>query len=777
MRNYLPLLSLAFGLGIVLGQRVYLSLITLTILALAFCLIAYVSERPQLKAVVFLAVFFMTGAIWGRGDLLYNTPPVIIQTPANTSLVLEIGEKPQISSSGLFFPAQVINKGDFFKQKILVKVKDKEHLLKLRRGDLISARGTVTSIEEPRNPGGFDFKKYYYIRNVYFEMGTLGYNVQVKGYREVNVFLRLCDDLRQKAEDTVRSTGDSQSAAVFLAMMTGDKTFISQENITLFQDLGLMHLFAISGLNVGIIVIILLYFTSRLRLDRKWEFGILFVILLLYAGVASFSVSVLRAVMMALFYAFARIISRDTTPVIAIFLTALILLIYNPRLTGDVGFLLTFGCIFGIVYFQDIFTHLVRGPWDSLFMPISAQLLILPILLTYFHNFGWVVLLMAVPATILAFPITISAFLTIFLAPLGGMLAKAAAVSGIMFTKLLIIIAQPSHILPYAVGHFPSPLAWQIVLYYSVLLIIYLVYYFDYLTVKKVVFLLIILPVILMVPQSREGVKVTLIDVGQGDAILVELPNGHNMLIDTGGSAVFPDNKDAGSYDVGAKIVLPVLYSKGIDQLDGIFITHPHADHTGGLDAIFKGTTITRLYISPYQNEISEDVLKSSIDKKIPHTILTAGAKFKDGDVILEILGPVKTYKKTHSDANNSSLVIKMTYGKETLLLTGDIEDEAMDDIGQSRELTNVIFFKVPHHGSHFSLNEKFLSKVSPTVAMVSVGTNNLFGHPAKQTMDYYNAHNVTVLRTDRDGAIEILVHKESAEVKTYLSKKKLRVK
>lgn len=778
MKNYFPWLTLCFAIGIWLGEHARLPLLIAIFLFVVAVSVGFFTDKPQMKKIAFLAVFFVLGTLWASADVGLNVAPLKLGQPLRTTLVFRVTDIPRVSDFGFTASAEVID-GVLKGQNVVIKAKygDKEKVA-VQRGDILKAKGDLNYIEGPRNPGEFDYQKYSHIHGKDYQFTFPAQRVEKLGYKEANIIIRLSDYLRQKAVNTALSFGSGQAPAVFAAMIDGDKQYINEDNLTLFQNLGLMHLFAISGLNVGIIVIAVLFITRRMKLKPLLELILLSTILVVYAGVAGFSVSVVRAVIIVLLYSFAKVFSKETTALTAISLAGFLILAFNPRYIDDVGFLLTFGCVLGLIFLEEIFSQATGDKiWGMLFAPICAQIAVLPILISNFHVFGWGQLLIAIPSAILSFPIVLTAFLTIVFSPFLMLFAQANTLCGIISAKVLIFISEQVNKLPFAFGHFAEPSVWQTTLFYLVLLTVFLLFYFGKLSAKKAALFLILLPLILLIPNKGEGVYVTFIDVGQGDAILLELPDNRNLLIDGGGEASFKqEEKQVNSYDVGMKIVVPVLFSKGIDHLDYVILTHPHADHSEGLHAVLKSVDVGTLIMSPYKNELSRGLEQEAASRNIKSVVLQGGSSIHLGDVAIEVLGPLKKYLHTRSDANNSSLVLKLTYGTNSVVLTGDIEEDAMRDIANNTQLSKTTFLKIPHHGSKYSLERAFLDRVKPAIAVVSVGKNNLFGHPSSEVLSYWDSRKTLLLRTDEDGAVEINVTKNDSVIKTYLSKKKLRV-
>lgn len=233
--------------------------------------------------------------------------------------------------------------------------------------------------------------------------------------------------------------------------------------------------------------------------------------------------------------------------------------------------------------------------------------------------------------------------------------------------------------------------------------------------------------------------KVHYIDVGQGDGILIE-QGTHNMLIDAG------TNEDE-------KLMVDYLNKEGIKHLDYVVGTHPHEDHIGGLDAVIKNFDIGTIYMpkTTTNTKTFEDVLKALKSKNLKITTPVVGSTFKLGNASCEILAPNSS---KYQDLNNYSIVIKLTYGSNKFLFTGDAESLSEKEILSKGFDVSADVLKLGHHGSSSSTSTEFLNKVNPKYAIVSCGKDNDYGHPHSETMKKLEKKQIKLYRTDENGTI-----------------------
>lgn len=249
--------------------------------------------------------------------------------------------------------------------------------------------------------------------------------------------------------------------------------------------------------------------------------------------------------------------------------------------------------------------------------------------------------------------------------------------------------------------------------------------------------------------KVKENFSVSFIDVGQADSVLIRNGN-YNMLIDAG------NNED------GEKLV-NYFKNLGIEEFTYVFATHPHEDHIGGMDDIINNFKIDNYYMS---NKLSTtktfmDVLDALDGHNLKYTVPNKGDTLKLGDANIKVIYP----GDDKSNINDSSIVLKITYGKNSFLLTGDATSNVERKIYNEDIKSDVL--KVAHHGSSYSSTDVFLDRVKPYYAVISVGKNNIYNHPSNKTLEKLNKRNIKVYRTDLDGTITFTSDGENLSVQT----------
>lgn len=252
-------------------------------------------------------------------------------------------------------------------------------------------------------------------------------------------------------------------------------------------------------------------------------------------------------------------------------------------------------------------------------------------------------------------------------------------------------------------------------------------------------------------PPSAGVFEATFLSVGQGDCIFIRTPGGRTMLVD-GGSE--------GSGDIGYNLIEPFLRRQGVDRIDVLVLTHPHSDHINGLPAVVKDFRVDMVLdpAIPHPSKTYRDFLQAVRDRGIRFRKAVRGQVLDLGDgTRAEVLNPPERHLTgTEDDVNNNSIVLRVTFGKSSLMLAGDAGRDAEADILESAGSLRSDVLKVAHHGSNDSTGDAWLDAVNPRAAVISVGRSNPFGHPRREVLERLASRGIRVYRTDRDGAIVV---------------------
>lgn len=644
-------------------------------------------------------------------------------------------------------------------------------------GDRI--RGLFT-LRRPRgylNPGGFNYPLYLRTMDVSLEgWAGEGDALERRGSGEGSMLHGWAYTLRDRMIRAVSQLLPPDQAALLVAITLGERSGIPQRINEAFLGSGTYHIVAISGLNVSLLAGALFFLLRAIRVPLRLSALLSMGLISFYAALAGGSPSVVRAAVMADIYLLALMLDREADPWNTLALSALTLLLWQPLFLFDAGFQLTFVATCAIL------AAVNRAPLDRLPLPWrwatgslvasgAAFLGTAPILASAFHRISPVGVLANLAIVPLSGLLTGAGMLFALLATaIPGSLGLFAALIGSLI-DLLVTLAAWFGRLPFASVQIFSPSLPMTTCYYLA------VGAWVFATGRRwrwwvglsaTLALVALVSARLSALASTDSMRVTILDVGQGDAIVLELPGRRAMLIDGGG--LFDDR-----FDIGERVVVPFLLSRWISRLDLVVLSHPHPDHLNGLRAVLRRLSVSQVWdggqraASPSYLWL-EEVLRH---RRVPHKILAAGYRTAEFDpVTIDVLHPPKPLLRgsprgRSSDVNSNSLVLAVRYRDVRILLPGDIEDEAERLLlDQAADLAAQVL-KVPHHGSRTSSSPAFLARVRPRVAVVSAGYRNRFRHPHQETLERYRTSDIDLYRTDRDGAVTITTDGSTIKVAT----------
>lgn len=628
------------------------------------------------------------------------------------------------------------------------------------------------------NPGGFDYPLYLRSQGVRLEGWAAKEGaIERRGAGEGSRLLGWAYGLRGRLMHDVNRRLPPEQAALLVAVTLGERSGIPRRITEAFAESGTYHILAISGLNVSLLAGALFFLLKAVRVPLRTSALLSMGLITFYAALAGGSASVVRAAVMADVYLLGLVLDREADSFNTLALSALGLLLWQPLFLFDVGFQLTFVATGAILVAVDrLPLASLSVPWRWAVTPavwsVAAFLVTAPILASTFHRISPIGILANLPIVPLSGLLTGLGMLFAVLATvIPHSLGWFITLIGWMI-DLLVGLAGWFARLPLASVQLFSPDAAMTVCYYLALgawTIATGQRWLRWLACSATLALVILVSA-RMLPIFQNGqLRMTVLDVGQGDAIVLELPGKRTILIDGGG--LFDDR-----FDIGEQVVVPFLLSRWIGHLDLVILSHPHPDHLNGLQAVLRHLTVGQVWDSGQRAAMPtylwfEEALRW---RRIPHKILQDGYRTSEfTPVQIAVLHPsnpmLQGSRRGHfSDVNSNSLVLAIRYGKVTLLLPGDIEQEAEHLLLEQGADLAAQVLKVPHHGGRTSSSEPFLAKVRPKVAVVSAGYRNRFRHPHQETLDRYRATAIDLYRTDRDGAVTVTSDGNTVEVTTF---------
>jgi competence protein ComEC len=650
--------------------------------------------------------------------------------------------------------------------------------LRLWTGDTISASVQVIPARDFRNFGDSrlsGLRRNQLIHNHAVTKSVLLIEVIRRAPRSSP--LRLFSALRQSLQEEIEnhfSTPDrsalAQQGAVLEAMLLGERGRMDEETTAALQRSGLFHLIAISGAHIGIISALFLFVLRGLRVRKRTSYVILIALLLFYSLLVEGRASVFRATIMALTFLTARLLWRQAHVLNTIAFSAFVLLLSNPFYLFDMGFELTYAATLAIIlFYPKILGVLPRLPLkisEMFALSLAAQLGVLPLLAASFNRVTFAALLLNFPAVPLIGVVMAAGFVFLAVSPVSATLASWLAPVLKLLVGGFLRISGSLDVVPGSSYRIPSPPAAVIAGYFLFLLVLLLRPRFPIqrpLTAALFVIFLAATVSYPFPPRFSPALRLTFIDVGQGDSILVEFPGRKKMLIDGGGA---PEP----GFDVGEYVVSPFLWRCGVKKLDYLVLTHGHPDHLNGLLAVARNFRVTEYWeaFSPANSE-AYTKLKESLAKSARVRKAFRGFRVREGPVIIQVLGPRLSFPLEREVANDDSLSLRLTAGNQSFLLAADIGVQAEKEILAAGLEVRSQVLKSAHHGSRTSSSEAFLAAVKPEAAIISAGRGNIYGVPHPEVVERFRKAGARVLTTGEDGAVEITAGGASLKIRTSI--------
>ncbi|WP_445664175.1 DNA internalization-related competence protein ComEC/Rec2 [Fodinibius sp. AD559] len=626
-------------------------------------------------------------------------------------------------------------------------------------GNKITFEATVYPLEEKRNPSQFNYNQYLASQDIYSQVGIQ----QIISIIPVHNIWRW-SYFRKHVLNAIDTNFSNESASLAKALLIGYKNELAREDKISFSRAGLSHIMAVSGLHVGFLLFpfwLVIPFFWTLKYGKQIGITLLIITLFIYAGLTDFSPSVTRASLVGILLAYGKLFHkvRDSKNLTAV--AALIILLINPSDLFSIGFQLSFGAVYIILLTAPVIQRWlppwIRFRWYGkpimiIIISFIVQVGLFPLLAYYFGEFSLVGPLanaLVIPFLGIAVPF---ALVVLLITPFASDIAQTLNYPVDIFLQWL-----------YSFVDFAASLPWSWVQVHIDSLLFFGIW-------TSIIFLIASLPIpklrwkflilLLLVGCLHQGNRIiqkfspatlnlTFFDVGQGDAALVTTPNNKHFLIDAG--------RWQPNYNSAKYIIIPHLKKQGINKLDAVFLSHPHADHIGGILEIIDSIPVDTIYNSGtnYNSQLYKTYNQKAFEHDIPIKSLHAGDEiYIDPAMRLFVYGPQKSVSQ--SNVNNRSLVLELIYGDTEFLFMGDAEHRQEENLlKRYPKLIDTDFLKVGHHGSKTSSGSLLLQSTTPQIAVVSLAKSNRFGHPHQQASRRLHEHIPSLYFTSLEGAVQ----------------------
>ena len=644
-------------------------------------------------------------------------------------------------------------------------------------GCLVDITGNLKDPAPKRNPGCFDYSLYLRSQGVTKTVFCDSIVVHPQRcFREAPLSYirsRICE-CREAFITRLGDNTDPETAAMMRAIMFGDKGELDEGTLETFQKNGTAHILAVSGLHIGIIYTFIL---KLWRGRRGWLFfGFNLVFFLMYAAAAGFSPSVTRAVVMVLLHILAGIRGWRYDLSNAAFAVGLFVILQNPYMLFNTGFQMSFLAVLTLVL---VLPYLKRVYAGLFLASLAVQIGLGPYILYQFNYLSLLAVLINVPVVFLAGLIVPAGLVSMAFGAAGSPVCGASDQAVRVLCRLLQELNTAGKMDGMTSIRMPSPPLWAMAAYYLVLLLFAseegrLALIRAEQKVQYVLKMLLVVAVFsagfhAFASDEFGNCELTFVDVGQGDCMHLRIDDSRKMLGKDDVYNVLIDGGGRDSFDVGKKILLPYLLKNGVGTIDLAIVTHLHNDHYDGIRSLCQLGMVEKLCVYEGYKVGEEEILAECGLDRDDLVYAAAGDVVTLGDASFTMLAPPACsdaeyvrLAESEEDENKKSLLIRTDYHGVSAMMTGDIgedgERDAMDH--QSIKDLRCDILKVGHHGSKTSSCDAFLDAVHPSIAVIQVGENNMYGHPAPETLEKLATRNVPVYRNDLQGAVGIEIRR-----------------
>lgn len=638
-------------------------------------------------------------------------------------------------------------------------------------GQNIRGKFKIKPLKYLQNPGTLNYTKIYNLKNIHFVCFASKNTREIKITGNPATIWSIKQKIKNKLLDVLKS---AHNKGLMLSLIIGDRSYITYEQMEKLQKASLSHIIAQSGLHVGFValmgysithLICLIYPYLFLKIPKQ-KIGCLIACLLviIYLCISEPRMSIIRASIMFFCWAFLFYFNYKYATVDGIFISLLLITLYNPTSIFDIGMQLSYISVTGIIItYPQIYSFLKKKINNKLtvyfcsilFISFIVQLSLLPLILYYFGEIQLNFFTNIIFIPLIGFIVLPLLFVAIFF-----MFVKLSSISLILVNISDNILTVSFNLLSYLEKinfidsvPFLRPNSYMIVGYYLLLLALFFLYQKN---LKKGCFLSIVSIFFIFIPlilnRIDNDVKISVLDVGHGQSILISYKN-KRVLIDGGGSYI----KD---FDFGKTIISPILTYLNFPSLDKVILTHSDIDHIGGLFYLAKKYKIKEFYYNGIDHKYTiKNLLTILKHRHIPVITINKGDKISiNNDLKVHVLNPPT---KSYNNENDNSLVLNVFYkDKNILLISSDVSKRVLDNVIQKK--ISPLIFVVPHHGSRKSFSLTYLKNIDSKIWVVSTGYLNKFRLPSTLWTKFAKQNDIYMLNTAYQGCIEFKINNKT---------------
>ncbi len=663
--------------------------------------------------------------------------------------VLKVNTIPHsIYKEGNYIVKGIIKKCNISEDKTTITLSNKEDILitdynksNCYIGSTIKVTGTLKKPNNNTLFNTFNYRKYLYSQNISYIMTSEKITILST---ETNTFYSIQNFIRNHIQKY--KTKDYLEAFIL-----GDKNNIDEDVMNSFQNNGISHLLSISGMHISLLSLIILFLLNKISKRKLFNYFLVIICLIFYALLTGLSPSVVRATLLFIALTINKVFNLKIKTIYLLIIICDLALINNPYIIYNVGFQFSYIVSFYLILFQKLINKKNNYITKTFIISFISFLAGLPIMIINFHQINFLsplINVLFVPlVSIIVFPFSlITLFIPFFDIPL----------------KLLIDLMEKISLNISTIDSFVivfRHINTHIFIFYYIL-ITYSLYCLLIKQINGLILLFITFVIHANFNYLTENGYITMLDVGQGDSILIVLPHKKgNILIDTGGKLDF-NNKTKTTTQINNSI--SYFKSEGINVINYLILTHGDYDHMGESINLVNNFKVENVIFNCGSfNDLEKELITVLDNKKIKY--YTCIKKLNIDKYKLQFLNT-----GIYDDENTGSSVLYFNYNNKKFLFMADASKEREKDILKNYNLKDIDFLKVGHHGSNTSSSNKFISSINPKYSLISVGKNNMYGHPKETVLDILK--NSKIYRTDKDGSIKIKLNKNGYKIRTCSS-------
>lgn len=618
------------------------------------------------------------------------------------------------------------------------KVELNEFLSNINLGDLVSVTGNLNEPKVNTNFNMFNYKEYLRRNNIYYIMTS----------DNIEVIEKNTSILYKIKQSIINRINNCKYSAQYLhSFILGDTNYLLDEIQDDYRQIGISHLFAISGMHIGLIILLL----SKLlnRLNKYLKFILITIFLILYLFLIDFSITAIRACLFSLIICISENFKLNLSSIEVVIIVFLLISIFNPNNIFNMGFQISIIVSFFLVLFSNKINS-NRNKLIKLFkVSYISFISTLPIMIYYFSTIN-----------------IISIFVNIIFVPLVSYILFPLCILTVIFPIFDSLLFTLFNIFNMLVSFFSniSILEFSFAkLHVFICIIYYLILIITYKFPKVITIYIVMLTIHYNIIYFNNAAYIYVFDVGQGDSMLIMLPhNKGNILIDTGGKTSYCKSElGCSSYDLGEELIIPSLKKLGIKRLDYLILSHGDYDHMGEAINLVENFEVEKVIFNCGEfNELERDLIKVLDKKKIPYYSCIKELNIDNNQLYF-------LNNKDYGNENDNSSVIYTELNNYKFLFMGDASVEVEQDLIEKYNLQDIDALKVGHHGSKTSSSKTFIDEINPKHSIISVGKNNRYGHPNSSVLD--NLEDSKMYRTDKHGSIMFKIKNNKLQIETCL--------